>query len=116
MENDWAANFGIATETPLDVETAESLFNRLAAQWRQERGATSWAFEMAMLPSYQRVIGMGPAAIPFILRELERQPDHWFWALKSITGANPVKPPQRGKIKEMAQAWLDWARQRGYRW
>lgn len=98
------------------LETAESLFGRLADKWRRERGATSWASQMAMQPSYQRIVGMGPAAIPFILRELDEQPDHWFWALRSITGENPVKPHQRGKIMEMAQAWLAWARNRGYEW
>lgn len=110
MEDDWAVSLGVA------VEDAESLFNRLTSQWRQERGATSLVSQMAMQPSYQRIIGMGPAAIPFILRELENQPDHWFWALKSITGENPVRPSQRGKMKEMADAWLDWARKRGYQW
>ncbi len=98
------------------LETAESVFNSLADQWRHERGATSWASQMAMQPSYQSIIGMGPTAIPFILRELDKQPDHWFWALRSITRENPVKPHQRGKIREMAQAWLDWARNRGYQW
>jgi hypothetical protein len=25
-----------------------------------------------------------------ILQDLEQQPDHWFWVLRSITGENPV--------------------------
>lgn len=45
--------------------------------------------EMAMHPAYQRIIGLGPEVAPLLLRELERQPDHWFWALKALTGADP---------------------------
>ena len=46
--------------------------------------------EIAMHPAYQQIIGMGSIAIPFIMRELENRPAHWFWALKSITGEDPV--------------------------
>jgi hypothetical protein len=67
-----------------------------------------------MCPSYQRIIGLGPAVLPFLLRELEREPDHWFWALKAITGADPVPPSSRGKVREMARFWIEWGRQQGY--
>jgi hypothetical protein len=70
----------------------------------------SSATDMAMLASYQRIIGLGPAVLPLIFRELERETDHWFWALAAITGANPVQPESRGSVPEMAQAWLAWAR------
>lgn len=54
--------------------------------------------------------------VPLIVRELEREPDHWFVALSAITGVNPVKPEQRGRLQEMAQAWIIWGQANGYRW
>jgi hypothetical protein len=57
---------------------------------------------------------MGPAAVPLILRELERQPDHWFWALTAITGEDPVRPEDAGNIERMAQAWLALGQEQGY--
>lgn len=57
---------------------------------------------------------MGKEALPLILRELEVQPAHWFWALRSISGENPIAPAIRGKFSDMTKAWLDWGRQRGY--
>ncbi len=48
--------------------------------------------------------------LPIIIRELAKTPDHWFWALEAITGQNPVPQAERGRIKQMAQRWLDWAR------
>jgi hypothetical protein len=96
--------------------SVEEQFLGLAQQWRQERGPTSSTTQMAVCPSYQRIIGLGCAAVPFLLRELERQPDHWFWALKAITGADPVPAASRGRLGEMADCWLAWGREQGYSW
>ena len=99
-------------------ETAEIevTFLELAEQWRRETGMMSLVSKMSIHPAYQRIIGMGQAVVPLILRELEQEPDHWFWALQAITGANPVKSEQRGRLKQMAEAWIQWGRENGYRW
>lgn len=68
---------------------------------------------MVVNPSYQQIIGMGDNAIPLILHELDRQPDHWFWALHSITGADPVHEDCQGNISKMASAWIEWGRRNG---
>lgn len=69
-----------------------------------------------MHPAYQGIIGLGPIALPLILRELEKELDHWFWALKAISGEDPVSPQNRGKMREMTDAWLNWGREKGYVW
>ncbi len=79
-------------------------------KWQQETAFSSSVSDMVLHPSYQRIIGMGPAILPIIIRELAKTPDHWFWALEAITGQNPVPQAERGRIKQMAQRWLDWAR------
>ncbi|MBE9096320.1 hypothetical protein [Tychonema sp. LEGE 07203] len=94
----------------------EETFLELAEQWRRETGMMSLVTKMSMHPAYQRIIGMGQAVVPLILRELEQEPDHWFWALQAITGANPVESEQRGRLKQMAEAWIQWGRENGYRW
>ena len=70
--------------------------------------------QMAMLRSYQNIIGMGEPAIPLILEELRRESDHWFWALEAITLENPVPPAAKGNVEEMAQAWVQWGIKKGY--
>jgi hypothetical protein len=75
--------------------------------------------EMSMLPTYQQIMGIGPDAVPLILAELESEgddPDQWFWALRAITGANPVKPEDQGDFVKMAQAWFEWADDEDYAW
>jgi hypothetical protein len=88
-------------------------FDRLSAMWKQEAADLSSATAMAMLPSYQRIIAMGPVAIPLILGQLEAegdQPDHWFWALRSLTEVDPVPPAERGNVRAMAKSWIDWSK------
>ena len=90
----------------------------LRDQWHTERGAASSISQMAMCPSYQRIIAKGPAVIPHILRHMEAEgdePDMWFWALRVLTGADPVSEEDRGDFSNMAKAWLKWARSR-YVW
>lgn len=96
-----------------DIE-AKSL--ELAEEWRRDTGMLSIVSKIFMHPAYQRIIGMGQPVVPLIMRELEREPDHWFWALNAITGANPIQAQQKGSLNQMAQAWLEWGRENGYRW
>jgi hypothetical protein len=90
-------------------------FQDLVPQWKSERRAMSSITEIALCPAYQSIIGMGEAAVPFIMKQLVLEgndPDQWFWALRAITGADPVKDEDRGNHLKMAQAWLQWARNR----
>src|SRR5690348_1689752 len=51
-------------------------FERFAAQWKRETAHLSSPSSIAMNHAYQRIIGMGDKAIPYILRELLREPNH----------------------------------------
>lgn len=88
-------------------------FQRLADEWKSQSQFLSNTAQMAMLRPYQRIIGMGLPAVPLILEELQREPDQWFWALEAITDENPVVPERRGNVRQSAQAWIDWGKQRG---
>lgn len=103
----------IANVSRLELEME---FNHLAEEWRAETRMLSFVTQKSMHPAYQRIIGMGRPVVPLILRDLEQKPDHWFWALRAITGDNPVKSEQRGRMKLMAQAWIQWGKENGYEW
>lgn len=89
-------------------------FTNLASEWTQAVEGMSSTVEMTKHPSYQEIINMGQAVIPFLLEDLHQNPLYWLPALRQITQENPVLPEQRGKIKQMAEAWLNWGRQKGY--
>lgn len=91
-------------------ETVADKFDRLANQWKNETLHLSSIHQISMHPAYQEIIGMGDKAILLILREMEQSPDHWFWALRSITGVNPINDESRGNILKMTEEWLRWGR------
>jgi len=101
---------------PPVIEAPADRFMKHAAAWQNDCAYLSSVQEMAIHPAYQQIIGMGQDALPFIFAALEREPDHWFWALHAITQEDPVLAEHRGQISRMAQDWLDWARSRGMQW
>jgi hypothetical protein len=97
-----------------DRQIAEK-FSRLADEWRSRAAYASSILQIATAPEYQQIIGMGRAVLPLILHELAVRPDHWFWALKAITGEDPVPDQDRGDFEKMTGAWLSWGAANGYR-
>ena len=100
--------------TPLaDTAKLRKNFDRLSKSWLKESRHLSSATQKAMLPSYQEIIGLGPAAVPVILERLEKEPTQWFWALRAITRADPIPDEHVGRVKEMANDWIEWGRKNG---
>ena len=97
-----------------NAEEAKEEFANLASQWTQDVEGMSSTVEMVKHPAYQKIVSMGQAVIPFLLEDLCQNPIFWLPALRQITQENPVQPEHRGKIKQMAEAWLNWGKQKGY--
>ena len=95
-------------------DQVEQRFQRLAAQWKKEARFLSNTAQMALLKPYQRIVGMGMPVVPLVLRELQREPNHWFWALEAITEENPVPPDAAGNVRLTAEAWIEWGRRHGH--
>lgn len=89
-------------------------FYSLFWSWKEDVKVLSDIDIICTHPSYQQIIGMGLSALPMIFFELQKNPDDWFWALKAITGADPVRERDRGRVRLMQRAWLDWGQQQGY--
>jgi|GEM_PF-3264026 len=90
-------------------------FNSLANRWEKETCYKSLMSDIVIHEAYQQIIGMGSAVVPLLLEDLTKSdPRHWFWALKAITGTSPIKPEHKGRIKKMAEDWLEWGKANGY--
>lgn len=83
-------------------------FRHLTHWWKRDTEYQSSPTRIAMHPGYQRIIGMGREALPFILKDLEATGAPWFWALQAITGEDPVPDEDRGYVDRMTRAWLRW--------
>lgn len=90
----------------------ERTFHDLLDKWREETSFVSSVEKMAMHPAYQQIIGMGKEIVPLILRELQQEPDHLYWALSAITRENPVRPEEAGDLDKMTVSWLRWGIER----
>ena len=92
----------------------EAEFGQLVHEWKSGRRRGADVARMIKHPAYERIIGMGRPAIPLILKELEREVDHWFPALREITGFSPIPEESKGNLAKMRQAWLDWGKSEAY--
>ncbi|MGA2684038.1 MAG: hypothetical protein ABSF51_03195 [Verrucomicrobiota bacterium] len=93
----------------------EDQFKALAKKWKSETNGYSSVASMVMHPAYLEIISHGEKMIPFILRDLQVKPNHWFIALKALAkNYSPVKPEDAGNIKKMTEAWIAWGRENGY--
>lgn len=87
-------------------------FRYLAEWWKRDTEFQSSPTRIAMHPAYQRIIGMGAEVLPLILRDLDETRASWFWALRAITGEDPVAEDDRGYIDRMTSAWIRWGTRR----
>ena len=87
-------------------------FNYHADAW--EGAAFLTMEEMFADEDYQRIIEMGPQAVPLILRRLQARPKWWSPALIRLTGVDPTAGQARGRLAVETKAWLEWAEQQGY--
>ena len=87
--------------------SVELEFNKLFYKWQEETKfqSSSLIFENIY---YQEIIKYGESVVPYIIKKIKIAPSHLFVALSKITGANPVKPENRGKINEMTSDWIHW--------
>ncbi len=100
---------------PVVNSTEQSLiaeqFEKLAEQWKTATALLSSSTAMMAHPAYRAIIALGPPVVPLLLRDLEREPAHWFEALQAITGDDPVPREHWGNIAAMRADWLTWGRQ-----
>lgn len=96
------------------AEPLEQRFEKYRDDWVSKTRHLSNTAQMAMVFSYQHIIGLGPAVVPLILKELQNKTDHWFWALEAITGENPVSKEAAGDMEASAKAWLAWGNENGF--
>ncbi len=105
----------VAESDDLDIQPPDrDRFNKLAYQWEKETVLHSNSYMKVNHPAYREIISMGEPVVPLILERMRETGGHWFGALRAITGANPVKSENRGKIAIMQASWLEWGEANGY--
>lgn len=89
----------------------QSTFDTLASKWKLETGGQSSPSKVFSHDCYLKVISYGRQAIPFILRDLQKEAAPWFMALRIITGENEINRQNSGDFRKIANAWIQWGSQ-----
>jgi hypothetical protein len=87
-------------------------FEELAQVWAAETAHFSSPIKLMQHPAYRQIVGLGPAVLPLLLRDLAETHRFWFAALNAITGENPIPDEAAGDVARMTDAWIAWGRER----
>lgn len=103
----------IAEAAQRDVDTGLAVtFEELAQTWANDTTHLSSPIKLMQHSAYRQIIGLGPAVLPLLLRDLATNHRFWFPALNAITGENPIPDDAAGDVMRMADAWIAWGRER----
>ena len=86
-------------------------FYRLAENWKHETASSSSISKKIKHKDYVRIIEMGQDVLPFILRSLLNEHEHWFVALKKISKEDPI--PAGATFSDAVNGWLKWGQEKG---
>jgi hypothetical protein len=92
----------------------EREFQQLASRWKRETAIYGHLSKIVMHPDYQRIMAMGPEVISSILKDLDKKPAHWFWALHNLVPHGQDPAEGLTTIEEARLAWLKWGRDNEY--
>jgi hypothetical protein len=113
MEEWYERSQSVVTIEIVQPTPNEIRFAQLRKEWIRGTERLSRLSEIVLHPAYQQIIAMGSKAIPLILASLERQVDHWFWALKILNQGHDVAEGAE-TMPAAAELWLKWGREQGY--
>ena len=103
-----------AAQSSPTVPKTRDQFEALLQKWHNETALLSSGTAIVSHAAYTQIIGMGEVVVPFILMQLQKNPQHLFFALYQITGENPVPLSHAGNLEKMTADWLDWGYKKGY--
>lgn len=95
--------------------SVEDQFISLTKRWKRETMMSSLAAEKIKNLNYQTIIGLGVTfkekVIHLILKDLEENIEYWHYALKSITGYNPVPKGMVNNLDAVRDYWIKWGKE-----
>ena len=99
--------------SPASAPVSDDFLRARISEWNRDTEFVSSLTEVIGHPAFRRIVEVGHDAVPFLLRQVKKEPSFLVLALREITGENPVPSSAKGKVKEMAEAWLAWGEKKG---
>jgi hypothetical protein len=97
-------------------------YRKLRAKMEEDTRYSSNLNDRFEHPAFAEIVGMGHAAVPIILKEMQQDPDVSFtmFALFPITGEDPTVPPEQIggfmaiDMSAIKHSWLAWGEEHGH--
>jgi hypothetical protein len=90
-------------------------FRSLVEKWNEDTFAISSLTKIYAHPAYQRIMAMGTAGLPLVLRELQENQGNWFYALKFMAGKDGENVAAGiDNFEDAKAAWLEWGYRNNY--
>jgi hypothetical protein len=80
------------------TETLSQIFETMVADWVRETRFTNSMTEILDNKNLANIIDLGPSVVPLILKDLDVSPKPWFYALRILTGEDPVTEENAGNL------------------
>lgn len=101
------------------IESEQDLKQQIREHGKQiERDTALCSGFINYHPSYQAILAMGMAAVPWLLKDLQDYTNCsymadvpvWYWivALRQITGEMPWDKRDAGRFDRIAKNWIQW--------
>lgn len=94
------------------VVQGDAYYERFEALKREWLNETKYLSNPRLLYSnekYQKIIEMGYNVVPYLLEDLKKNKNDWFFALEKIIKKNPIKKDNAGNFNAMIEDWMEWA-------
>lgn len=88
-----------------EVLLSRERFNSLYHSWRNNTRYSSSVSDIIGDPSFQSILDMGMAAVPYIVEMIEKEPSTLVWALNKIYGGKISNNPNT-TVKEACKLWV----------
>lgn len=92
----------------------EAKLERLESKWSEEVINLSSPSDICENPYFKQIVAIGFDALPYIMKNMHRDPLSWSLVLHAITGVNPVPREDRGVARHTLTAWREYFRASGY--
>ena len=88
-----------------EILLSRARFNALYESWRERTLFMSSASDIISDPSFQEIVEMGMAAVPYIIDVIDKDPSTLVWALNKIFGGK-ISNRQDVTVKEACRLWV----------
>jgi len=100
-----ASNSVVLDKDIMDRSYLQEKFNSLKQAWFNNVMFESSITKILDDPNFRKIVQMKEEAIPFIIKDIAKEPSILVWALNYITGVT-VNPNQRMSITEACKKWV----------